>query len=242
LGEPSALRFLYPALVRAWRPSRPRGDDAPFLTAGHPGLWLTDARLFGSYAWAGQAADTPDKLDPGALTEAGGVARGVLGGLLDLPRGPSGEADWLVAFGRVIGPRWITFIAALSVLPVLAQGLRAGGAVLVARLVQAALSGLLIARHPVVAMFVLLLPNALGVLRPFWISLAALGPALVLALAGLWGLQRGVFSGTWLSLIEIAAFGLVLAASLIPSRRRPERPVFKKIGMLKSPKGTRRRR
>jgi len=244
LGDAGLLRFVYPAAVRAYRPGRVRGDDAAFLAAGHPGLWLTDWSPTAAYPWAGQPADTPDKLDADVLTAAGLIAQDSLRGLLQVRRGAAADSSWVVALGRVFGPLWLLGAGVLALLPALVGGLRAVGPLRFARLFLALLSALLLWRHPVVGLFVLGLPNLLAALGSFRLSLLGLAPAIVLAAVGVLGARRGLVSGVWLAPWEIAAFGLALALSLIPLRPAgTKRPAFikKKTGPKRLPKETVRR-
>jgi hypothetical protein len=245
LGDSSATRFLYPAAIRVFRSAGSRGDDAAFLASGHPGLWLTDLGFLRTDDLPTPAADTPDLLDADALTDAGLVARNALRGMLVARPGAAREQDWLVVFGRVVGGLALLVVAGLALLPSLAEGARTPGRTRVVRVAQVVLSVILLVRHPVVAAFILLVPSLLWLLRTRVAAAFGLLPALSLALAGALGWKRGLVGGTWLSLWEIAAFAVVLALAFVSLRSSsPNRPVFKRIGTLKSPKtkAARRRR
>jgi hypothetical protein len=245
LGDSSAARFVYPAAVRVFRAAGPRGDEAGFLAAGHPGLWLTDVGFLRADDTSTPAADTPDLLDPDALTDAGLVARNALRGMLLARPGGAREQDWLVVFGRVVGGLALLVAAGLALLPSLVEGVRTPGRVRGVRTAQVVLSAILLARHPLVAAFILLVPSLLWLLRTRAAAAFGLLPALSLVLVGFVGWRRGLVAGAWLSLWEIAGFAVVLALAFVPLRpSSPNRPVFKRIGTLKSPKtkAARRRR
>jgi len=202
------------------------GDDLAFLEAGIPALMLTDSSFFAFYPHYHQATDTADKLDPATL-ERMGVA--VLGAAraLDRSTGRQGsQPSWFAAFGHVFGGTTLLAVGVLSLLPGLRAGFATGGPGPGARLLQAGLFGVLLWRHPVVAVFTLLLPNALlpmgrrrlGTL----VALAPFAALLVLVAVGWW---RGMLVGTWLAPWEMAAFlgALVLAFLRPPGGKKATR-------------------
>jgi len=202
------------------------GDDLAFLETGIPAVTFTDSSFTAFYPHYHQATDTADKLDPAAL-ERMGVA--VLGAAraLDRSTGRQGsQPSWFAAFGHVFGGTTLLALGVLSLLPGLRAGFATGGPGLGARLVQAGLFGVLLWRRPVVAVFTLLLPNALlpmgrrrlGTL----VALAPFAALLVLVAVGWW---RGMLLGTWLAPWEMAAFlgALVLAFLRPPGGKRATR-------------------
>ena len=99
----------------------------------------------------------------------------------------------------------------MSLVPGLWRGLRVGGPALGVRVVQALLAALLLWRHPVPALWVLLVPLLLLPLtRAWWTALVALAPALGLVAIGLSAWYRGVVSGLWLAPWEIVVLVLAL--------------------------------
>jgi hypothetical protein len=97
--------------------------------------------------------------------------------------------------------------------------------VLVARLLQLGLFGLLFWRHPVMALWVFLLPNILPPLgRARWATAAALAPLVALLALGVAAWNRGMVSGVWLAPWEIAVAILALVLAFV----RPARPKKKR--------------
>jgi hypothetical protein len=104
----------------------------------------------------------------------------------------------------------------LSVTPVLLAGLKAGGLVVGARALQSALFGIVLYRHPVPALWVVLLPNLLAPLSGSRrLKLAAWTPLAALLGLGAAAWRRGMMSGLWLAPWELATAGLVLALVLV---------------------------
>jgi hypothetical protein len=92
--------------------------------------------------------------------------------------------------------------------------------VLLARMGQAALFALLFWRHPVPALWVLLLPNmVLPLVRSRWASALALTPLVALVGLGSAAWLRGMASGVWLAPWE----GVVLIGTLALAFIRPRR-------------------
>jgi len=208
VGDPW-LSWLYQPAVRTFR-VRLYGDDLSFLQAGHPALFASDSSFSAFYPDYHKASDTADKLDAAALER---MARGVLGvvrALERVPRGPADEPHWFAAFGRVVSGPWLLGAGALSLLPGLLRGLGAGGAVLGLRVAQALLAGLLLWRHPVPALWILLVPQLLLPLRrTWWTVLFSLAPFLALVAIGVAAWWRGPVNGLWLAPWES---GVALAA------------------------------
>jgi hypothetical protein len=218
MGDPW-LSWLYQPTVRAFR-ARPYGDDLSFLQAGVPAVMVSDSSFTAFYPHDHQPSDTSDKLDAGALERVGEGVLGALRRLDDLPKGPAEDPRWFVALGRVLGSSTLLTLAALSVLPGLRTGLTGGGPVLLARMGQAALFALLFWRHPVPALWVLLLPNmVLPLVRSRWASALALTPLVALVGLGSAAWLRGMASGVWLAPWE----GVVLIGTLALAFIRPRR-------------------
>ena len=91
-------------------------------------------------------------------------------------------------------------LGALSLLPGLWRGVNAGGVALGVRLVQALLAGVLLWRHPVPALWILLVPQLLLPLRrAWWTVLLSLAPFLALVALGVAAWWRGAVNGLWLA-------------------------------------------
>jgi hypothetical protein len=214
IGDPY-LSWLYQPAVRTFR-VRFYGDDLSFLQAGYPALFASDSSFSAFYPDYHEASDTADKLDAAALERMG---RGVLGAVRALDRVPRGEAEephWFAAFGRVVGWPWLVGLGAASVLPGLWRASRVSGLGLGVRLVQALIAGVVLWRHPVPAVFVLLVPLLLLPWRRAWWTLAlALAPAAALVALGAAAWWRGAVNGVWLAPWEIVAMFLALALALL---------------------------
>jgi hypothetical protein len=63
------------------------------------------------------------------------------------------------------------------------------------------------------ALWVFLLPNLFGRGRRLWLALLTAVPLLLLVALGVVAWSRGYVQGLWLSPLEIAAYGLALAAA-----------------------------
>jgi hypothetical protein len=224
VGDPW-LSWLYQPAVRTFR-ARLYGDDLSLLQAGQPAVFASDSSFSAFYPWYHQATDTKDKLDASALARMGAAVLGALGELERAPRGPAHEPDWFAAGGRVLGPSGLLALGALSLAPGLVAGLRAGGTTLGARLVQAACFGVLLARHPVPALWTLLLPNLLLPFARRHGRLLALVPLLALLALGGLAWRRGMVSGVWLAPWEcvIGALALLFAFARAPGRGAARAP------------------
>jgi hypothetical protein len=208
IGDPW-LSWLYQPVVRAFR-VRLYGDDLSFLQAGHAALFASDSSFSAFYPDYHKASDTADKLDAAALERMAEGVLAVVRALERVPRGPAEEPHWFAAFGRVVSGPWLLGLGALSLLPGLWRGMNAGGAILGVRLVQALLAGLLLWRHPVPALWILLVPQLLLPLRrTWWTALLSLAPFLALVGLGVAAWWRGAVNGLWLAPWEI---GVALAA------------------------------
>lgn len=212
MGDP-LIPWLHQAAVRAFRADY-YGDDLAFLQAGLPAVFVSDSSFTRFYPHYHQAGDTPDKLDPLALESMGRAVTGAVRALVKTKRGPS-EPNWFSAFGVMLGPLALLLLGAASVVPGLRSALRAGGRGRTARLLHLLCFGLLVYRHPVPALFVLLLPNLLPLLpRRAWSLGLALLPGLALSLLGavayLRGFVHGTFFAPWDTVALVAALGLAL--------------------------------
>jgi hypothetical protein len=214
VGDPW-LAWLYQPAVRVFR-ARLYGDDLSFLQAGHPALFASDSSFSAFYPDYHKPTDTADKLDAGALARMGERVLAVARALERVPRGPAQDPHWFAAFGRVAGWPWLVGLGALSLLPGFAAGLRAGGVSLGVRAAQALLAGLLLWRHPVPALFILLVPLLVW---PLWRSRLALAvslaPAVALVAIGVAAWWRGVVNGVWLTAWEIPLAFLALALAFL---------------------------
>jgi hypothetical protein len=223
VGDPW-LSWLYQPAVRTFRAGL-YGDDLSFLQAGIPAVFASDSSFTAFYPHYHRPSDTADKLDAAALERMGNAVLGALRTLDDVPRGPSTDPRWFAGLGRVAGPTALLALAGASALPGLRTGLSGGGPVLVARLLQLGLFGLLFWRHPVMALWVFLLPNILPPLgRARWATAAALAPLVALLALGVAAWNRGMVSGVWLAPWEIAVAILALVLAFV----RPARPKKKR--------------
>jgi len=214
LGDPY-LSWLYQPAVRTFR-GRLYGDDLSFLQAGHPALFASDSSFTAFYPDYHKGSDTADKLDAAALERMGQGVLGIVRALEGTPRGPAEEPQWFSAFGRVIGGPWLLALGAASLLPGLLRGWRAGGPALGLRIVQALLAAVVLWRHPVPALWLLLVPHLLlPWRRSWWTVLLAFGPALSLLALGAVAWGRGVVSGVWPAPWEIVVAALALALAFL---------------------------
>jgi len=223
VGDPW-LSWVYQPAVRVFR-VRQHGDDLSFLQAGHPALMLSDSSFSAYYPHYHHASDTADKLDAAALERMGTAVLGAARALDRAPRGGAGETRWFAAFGEIVGPVALLAAGAASVLPGLRAGFATGGPGLAARLLQAALFGVLLWRHTVAALFVFLLPNVLPPLRRArWVTLASLAPLCSLVALGAAAWWRGAVEGVWLAPWEMAVgLGALVLAFLRPPGGRTAR-------------------
>lgn len=229
VGDPW-LSWLYQPAVRTFR-VRLYADDLSFLQADHSALFASDSSFTAFYPDYHKASDTADKLDVKALERMGLAALGAVRAIERAARGSAHEPNWFAAFGFVVGAPWLLALGALSVVPGLLRGLRAGGPPLVARVLQALVAALLLWRHPVPALWVLLLPQLLlPIKRAWWTALVALAPALGLAAIGVSAWYRGVVSGMWLAPWETVGLFLALVLAFFGlggrggAARRPKLP------------------
>jgi hypothetical protein len=214
VGDPP-LSWLYQPAVRVFR-VRCYGDDLSFLQSGHPALFASDSSFSAFYPHHHEASDTADKLDAAALERMGRGVLGIVHALERVPRGPAEEPHWFAAFGRVVGWPWLAGLGAASLLPGLWKSSRVGGLALGLRVAQAALAVVLLWRHPVPALWILLLPLlVLPWRRSWWTVLLALAPAVGLVATGVAGWWREAVSGVWLAPWEIAQAFLALALALL---------------------------
>jgi hypothetical protein len=214
VGDPY-LSWIYQPAVRTFR-VRLYGDDLSFLQAGHAALFASDSSFSAFYPDYHKASDTADKLEAAALERMGRGVLGIVHALERAPRGPAEEPQWFAAFGRVVGWPWLAGLGAASLLPGLWRGSRAGGLALGARVVQAILAGVLLWRHPVPALWLLLVPLLLlPWRRSWWTVLLALAPAGSLLAIGVSAWWREAVDGVWLAPWEIAVALLALALAFL---------------------------
>jgi hypothetical protein len=218
LGDP-LLSWLYQPAVRSLR-LRFGADDAPFLQAGIPAAFVSDSSFSAFYPSYHASTDMADKLDQASLARMGQVVLGAAGALARVAPGVPTEPNWFVAFGGVIGPWPLAWVAILCVCLVLYQARGTGAIGLLVRLVQAGLFAFLAFGQPVPTLWILALPVVLALAGRFWLTALGVLPALsLLALIG-GGWARGIIRGTWLSPWEIALLVLALTLSLVPLRRQ----------------------
>jgi hypothetical protein len=214
MGDPW-LSWLYQPAVRTFR-VRFYGDDLSFLQSGHPALFASDSSFSAFYPHYHQASDTANELDAAALERMGRGVLGLVRALERVPRGPAEEPHWFAAFGRVVGWPWLAGLGAASLLPGLWRGSREGGLALGVRVVQAVLAGVLLWRHPVPALWILLVPLLLlPWRRSWWTALLALAPAAGLVAIGVAGWWREAVTGVWLAPWEIVLAFLTLALAFL---------------------------
>jgi hypothetical protein len=231
VGDPW-LSWLYQPAVRTFR-ARLYGDDLSLLQAGAPAVFASDSSFSAFYPWYHQPADTKDKLDAGALKRMGAAVLGALAALERAPRGPARQPDWFAAGGSVIGSTGLMALGALSLAPGLLAGLKGGGLTLAARMLQAALLGVLMTRHLVPVLWALALPNlVLPFTRRLAPRLLALAPLLALLALGAAAWGRGMAAGLWLAPWECVAAGLALLLCFVKPPAR---------GAGRSARATRRR-
>jgi hypothetical protein len=214
VGDPY-LSWLYQPAVRTFR-VRLHGDDVSFLQAGHPALFASDSSFSAFYPDDHAPSDAADKLDAAALERMGRGVLGLVRVLQRVPRGPAEEPHWFAAFGRVFDGAWLIGLGAVSLLPGLWRASRAGGLTLGVRIVQALLTGVLLWRHPVPALWVLLVPLLLlPWRRPWWVVLLAVAPAAGLVAIGAAAWWREAVNGVWLAPWEIVVAFLALALAFL---------------------------
>jgi hypothetical protein len=222
VGDPH-LSWLYQPAVRTFR-VRLYGDDLSFLQAGLPAVLASDSSFSAFYPDYHKASDVAERLDAAALERMGRAVLGAVLALTRVPRGGVDDSSWFAAFGRVLGARWLVAVGVLSLIPGLAAGLRRGGVVLGARLLEAGLFCALLWLRPVLAVWLFVLPHLLLPLRrAWWSALAALAPLLGLVALGAAAGWRGVVSGVWLAPWEMVVLGLALLLALAGAPRRTSR-------------------
>jgi hypothetical protein len=210
VGDP-LLSWLYQPAVRTFRIGL-YGDDLSFLQAGQAALFTSDSSFTAYYPWYHQPSDTADKLDAASLARMGEGVLAIVDALGRVPRGPAAEPDWFAAFGGVVGGTALYAIGFLSLVPLAWRLRRAGGPALALGALHVALFLFLLWRNPVPALWVFLLPNAFG-RRRLWLALLTAVPLALLVTLGVVAWSRGFVQGLWLSPLEIAAYGLGLAAA-----------------------------
>ena len=211
VGDPF-LSWLYQPAVRTFRVGL-YGDDLSFLQGGQPALFASDSSFTAFYPWYHQPSDTADKIDGASLARMGAGVVAVLEALGRVPRGPASEPDWFAAFGHVLGGTALFAIGFLSLLPLAWRLRRAGGLATMLGAAHAAVFLVLLWRHPVPALWIFLLPNAIGRGRRLWLTLLTALPLAALVGLGAVAWSRGYVRGLWLAPWEIAlvGFGLALA-------------------------------
>jgi hypothetical protein len=218
VGDPW-LAWLYQPAVRTFRAGY-WGDDLSFLQAKLPAVFVSDSSFTAFYPWYHQPSDTADKLDAGALARMGASVLGAIDGLGRAARGAAVEPSWFAAAGQVASAGLLLAVGAASLVPLLVAAVLRGGLVAPVRVLQAAAFGLLLWRHPVPALWTLLLPNLLVVSSARAARLLALAPALALLGLGAAAWWRGFAWGVWLAPWEIVLLGLALFLAWL----RPGRP------------------
>jgi hypothetical protein len=224
VGDPY-LSWLYQPAVRTFRATL-YGDDLSLLQAGAPAVFASDSSFSAFYPWYHQSTDTSDKVDADALARMGRAVLAASAALERAPRGESGRSDWFAASGWVIGRSGLLALGALSAVPVLAAGLKAGGILLGVRVLQLGLFALVLYRHPVPILWVFLLPNLLLPLATRrWFRLATWAPLVALLALGVAAWRRGMVAGVWLAPWELTAAALALALCHLraPTARRGAR-------------------
>lgn len=211
VGDP-LLSWLYQPAVRTFRIGL-YGDDLSFVQGGQAALFASDSSFTAYYPWYHLASDTADKIDAASLARMGEGVLAIVDALGRVPRGPASEPDWFAAFGLVLGRAELWAIGLLSLLPLAWRAYRTGGLATPLAALQAALFVFLLFRNPVPALWVFLLPNLVGRSRRLWLTLLTLVPLVLLVVLGVVAWQRGFVQGLWPSPLEIAAFGLALAAA-----------------------------
>ena len=217
VGDP-LLSWLYQPGVRTVR-ARLYGDDLALLQAGVPAVFAADSSFSAFYPWYHQPGDTADKLDAAALARMGTAVMGAVEALAAAPRGPARQPHWLSAFGRVFEAPWLYALGAASLLPRLARALLARG-LPAGVLLQALLFAVLLWRHPVVAVWVFLLPNLLAGLGGAAVAAVSLAPVAALGALGVAAAVRGMAAGLWFAPWEMAVAAAALALLWL-SRVRP---------------------
>lgn len=231
IGDP-LIPWLYQAGVRSVRVDL-YGDDLSFLQAGLPAVFASDSSFSRFYPWYHQAGDTADKLDAASLASMGAAVLGAVRGILAAPRGAATDPTWFSAFGLVVGRAPLLGLAVVSVLPGLYAARRAGPVAVLARVLHAALFGVLSYVHTIPALWCFFLPNLLPritspLARRAWVGVVSFLPALALVALSLGAWYRGFSRGSFLSVTEAGA-AILAAALLFVGRAGPDGPRFKKM-------------
>ncbi len=211
IGDPW-LSWLYQPAVRVFRFGL-GGDDRPFVEGRLPAVFVSDSSFTSFYPWYHQPTDTPDKLDPEALSRIGEAVAGALEALQSATPGPAVQPTWFTVGGLQVEGGTVIALVLLSLVPGLWLGIARGGVFLVGRLLASAAIGVLVWRHPVPALWIYPLPAllTLGSFR-WWRTLIALVPTAALLLLGAAAYRRGLVDGAWLLPWEVVVAGLGLSA------------------------------
>jgi hypothetical protein len=231
VGDPF-LWWLYQPAVRTIRVPL-YGDDISFVQDDLPAVFLSDSSYSAFYPWYHQPGDTADKLDAAALARMGQTVLAVVEAIAQAPRGPAVDPIWYAVPGYVAGAGVVIGLGLASLIPGLWRAWRSGGTGLTLRLIHAGLVLILLWRQPVVAVWVLTLPNLLPLLwRGFWSTLVALAPLGALAGLCLAAWHRGATTALWFAPWELAALGIaLLCAWFLPRAKRSSRPRKSKRGL-----------
>jgi hypothetical protein len=217
VGDP-LLAWLYQPAVRTVR-ARLYGDDLALLEAGMPAVFASDSSFTSFYPWYHRGQDTADKLDAAALARMGRAVVGAVEALAAAPRGPERQPQWFAALGGVVGAPWLWAAGVASLLPRVfraarGRGLRPG------LVLQVALFGLLLWRHPVVALWVFFLPNLLAG-GPRALTVLAILPLAALAALCSAAWARGFATGLWVAPWELLLGAAALALLWLTALPRP---------------------
>jgi hypothetical protein len=142
------------------------------------------------------------------------------------PRGPSRQPHWFAALGGVVTAPWLYALGAASLVPRLVRAARSRG-VPAGLVLQGVLFGVLLWRHPVVVLWVFLLPNLLASARGALVLALALAPLAALVGLCLVAWMRGFATGLWIAPWEVLLAVAALALLWLTGARRgvpPERP------------------
>ncbi|HVR71298.1 MAG TPA: M28 family peptidase, partial [Vicinamibacteria bacterium] len=208
VGDP-LLSWLYQPAVRTVRATL-YGDDLALLEAGVPAVLASDSSFTAFYPWYHLPADTPDKLDAAALERMGRAVVAAVRALLVAPRGPARQPHWFAAHGGTIGVAWLYALGAASLVPRLVR-VANSRRVPAGLVLQAALFVVLLFRHPVVTLWVFLLPNLLAGARGALVFALALFPLGALVALCLVAWMRGFASGLWIAPWEMLSAAAALA-------------------------------
>jgi hypothetical protein len=197
------------------------GADRPLLQAGLPSVLLTETSVAKPYPWLGQPLDTPDRLDAPSLERMGRAVLGAVEGMKEVSRAGSTSMEWFFGLGRLLEPSVLAVTAAISILPLLLAGLRAGGMALGVRLVHAVVFGVAVLRIPVLALFLLGVPNVVAILGGFRWRLIGLLPTGLCLVFGALAARQGLVHGLLPGLLDLTLLLLGLAFAFVPSASPP---------------------